>query len=311
MSEGALCLAMALDVALGWPDWLYRRVGHPVGGFARIISAGVRFGNRPRFSSSRRRSHGAATVFAVTGVAGGLGLAAQIAAFALFGTAGWALVALLAFPALAMRSLHDHVMRVARELDGARLAQARGAVTMIVGRDTAALDAAGVSRAAIESLAESFCDAVVAPLFWFAILGLPGIWMYKAINTADSLIGHRESPWTDFGWAAARTDDAANWLPARAAGAMLCLAGAGGWRVLMRDHARHASPNAGWPEAAMAGVLGIRLAGPITYDGELHDKAFIGDGEDAIPRDVHRALAIYRRACAFLFLLAGMFLWLV
>ena len=181
---------------------------------------------------------------------------------------------------------------------------------MIVGRDTAALDEAGVARAAIESLAESFCDGVIAPIFWFAFLGLPGVWMFKAINTADSMIGHIEEPWRDFGWAAARIDDLANFLPARLAAILICLAGHGGWRTLWRDHAHHASPNAGWPEAAMAGALGVRLAGPISYDGVGHDKPFIGSGGEATPGDLRRAIRIASLAWLITLMIAGAFAWL-
>ncbi len=168
---------------------------------------------------------------------------------------------------------------------------------MIVGRDVAQLDEAGVSRAAIESLSESFCDGVAAPLFWLLTLGLPGVWAYKAINTADSLIGHREERWRAFGWAAARVDDGANLIPARLGGVLICLAGGGGWSVMIRDARRHASPNA---------ALGLRLAGPVNYDGEAHDKAWIGTGRtSAGAADIRRALAVYRRACLLLWLVAG------
>ncbi len=181
---------------------------------------------------------------------------------------------------------------------------------MIVGRDTLALDRAGIARAAIESLAESFCDAIAAPLVWLIVGGLPGVWAYKAINTADSLIGHREPRWRAFGWAAARTDDAMNLVPARLGGAVLCLAAPGGWGVMVRDHARHASPNAGWTEAAMAGALDLRLAGPVIYDGVAHEKAWIGDGRtQATSDDVDRALRIYLRACLVLWLIAGATQW--
>ena len=167
------------------------------------------------------------------------------------------------------------------------------------------------ARAAIESLAENFCDGVASPLFWLLLLGLPGIWAYKAVNTADSLIGHREARWRAFGWAAARTDDLANWIPARLSGAILCLAGRGGWRILRRDAGNHVSPNAGWPEAAMAGALRLRLAGPIAYDGVMHDKKWIGDGRsDADAGDIDRALTIYLRACLILWLIAGVTIWL-
>ncbi|HWW59347.1 MAG TPA: CobD/CbiB family cobalamin biosynthesis protein, partial [Sphingopyxis sp.] len=188
---------------------------------------------------------------------------------------------------------------------------ARNAVGMIVGRDTAALDEAGVVRAAIESLAESFCDGVAAPFFWLLLLGLPGVWAYKAVNTADSLIGHREERWRAFGWAAARADDLMNLIPARLSGIILCLAGGGGWRTLWRDAGNHASPNAGWPEAAMAGALRLRLAGPVAYDGAMYDKPWIGDGaSEADEGDLGRALAIYVRACLLLWLIAGGVLWL-
>jgi adenosylcobinamide-phosphate synthase len=173
---------------------------------------------------------------------------------------------------------------------------------MIVGRDTNLLDEDGVARAATESLAESFCDGVVAPLFWLMVAGLPGIWAYKAINTADSLIGHPEAPLRAFGWAAARLDDLLNLVPARLSAILICVAGGGGWRIMWRDHACHASPNAGWPEAAMAGALGVRLAGPISYDGEMRDKLWIGDGPSADRAALARALRIYLRACGVMWL---------
>lgn len=296
-------LALALDAAIGWPTGLYRRIGHPVGLFARIIELCARCWNRWIWNARARYLGGIATVMLLLLVAGGSAWALQWLAFAALGRWAWIAVGLLSFPALAQRSLHDHVAAVAQAGD---LASARRAVGMIVGRDTQALDESGVARAAIESLAESFCDGVVAPFFWLLLFGLPGIWAYKAINTADSMIGHREAPWGPFGWAAARSDDVLNLLPARLAGALVCLAGGGGWRIMLRDARRHASPNAGWPEAAMAGALDLRLAGPIAYDGVLHDKAWIGNGRaDVGVRDVARALRLYRRACLILWLLAG------
>jgi adenosylcobinamide-phosphate synthase len=192
------------------------------------------------------------------------------------------------------------------------LSQARIAVGMIVGRDTAALDEAGIARAAIESLSESYCDGVAAPFFWLLLLGLPGVWAYKAVNTADSLIGHREERWRAFGWAAARMDDALNLIPARIGGALICIAGGGGWRTMARDARSHASPNAGWTEAAMAGALGLRLAGPIAYDGIMQDKPWIGSGRaSAGPGDIRRALRVYRRACLLLWLVAGGVAWVL
>ena len=301
----ALALALALDLALGWPAALYARLGHPVGGFARVIALCAQVGNRPQWSAARRRVMGVVTVLVLLAVAIGLAVALQALATWLAGRWAWIVIGLLAWPGLALRSLHDHVRPVALTLARDELAGARRAVAMIVGRDTATLDRAGVARAAIESLAESFCDGVAAPLFWLVVAGLPGLWAYKAINTADSLIGHREAPWGPFGWAAARLDDALNLLPARLGAVLLCLAGGGGWAVLWRDHGRHASPNAGWTEAAMAGALGLRLAGPLSYDGVAVAKDWIGHGRAAAAtRDVARALRLYRRACALLIAVA-------
>ncbi|WP_308461789.1 adenosylcobinamide-phosphate synthase CbiB [Sphingomonas folli] len=258
----------------------------------------------------RRRLFGAVTLLAAVAVAAGTAWLAERGLRALLGGLGWLAAALLAWPGLAQRSLDDHVRPVAAALDRGDLIAARTAVARIVGRDTGALDAAGVARAAVESLAESFCDAVAAPLVWLLLLGPAGLWGYKAINTADSLIGHREPRWRAFGWAAARSDDLANWLPARLGGALLCLAGGRGWRVLWRDSRRHASPNAGWTEAAMAGALGVRLAGPVAYDGTVADKPWIGDGRAALDaRDIRRALAVYRRGCLLLWCLAGAIAW--
>lgn len=201
---------------------------------------------------------------------------------------------------LAQRSLYDHVAAVARALEADDLEAARKAIGMIVGRDTADLDASGVATAAIESLAESFNDGIVAPACWLATAGLPGLFAYKAVNTADSLIGHREPRWKDFGWAAARTDDLINLAPARLAGALIAAAGGSGWKVMLRDAHRHTSPNAGWPEAAMAGALGVRLGGPVAYDGVMTHRPTFGDGPAPVASDVRRALDIYVGACGLL-----------
>jgi len=310
MAEPVALAALALDAAIGWPGALYRRIGHPVGLFARIIGACETLWNRPERSAAGRRALGVATVLLLILFAGGTGWIAQHLLLAHLGPWGWLAVALLAWPALAQRSLFDHVRPVAKALQAGDLPAAREAVGRIVGRDTASLDEPGIARAAIESLAESFCDGVVAPLFWLLLLGLPGVWAYKAINTADSMIGHREERWRAFGWAAARTDDLLNLVPARLSGLLLCLAGPGGWRTLWRDSRNHASPNAGWPEAAMAGALGLRLAGPIAYDGVMHTKPWIGDGRtDAQAADIARALRLYVRACLLLWGIAGAVAW--
>lgn len=302
--------ALVLDAAIGWPNGLYRRIGHPVGLFAKLIRACETHWNRPERSFVTRRLLGVATMLLLVATVGGGAWLVQHLLLAWLGAYGWLAVAALAWPALAQRSLFDHVRPVATALAIGDLPAAREAVARIVGRDTTALDQAGVARAAIESLAESFCDGVAAPLFWLLLLGLPGVWAYKAVNTADSMIGHREPRWRAFGWAAARTDDLLNLVPARFSGVLLCLAGAGGWRILWRDARAHASPNAGWPEAAMAGALGLRLAGPIAYDGAMHAKPWIGDGRHANAADIRRALQVYLRACLLLWLIAGGVAWL-
>lgn len=306
MADPVTLAALGLDAALGWPRTLYRLAGHPVGWFARLIDAAERRWNGPERRFGTRRLLGLLTVLLLAGLVGGTAWLVQSLLLERLGALGWAAVALLAWPAIAQRSLFDHVRAVADALDSEGLPAARVAVGAIVGRDTAALDESGISRAAIESLAESFCDGVTAPAVWLLFLGLPGVWTYKAVNTADSLIGHREERWRAFGWAAARADDLLNLIPARLSALLICLAGGGGWRILRRDAGKHASPNAGWPEAAMAGALGLRLAGPIAYDGVLHDKPWIGDGARAPSSlDIRRALRLYLGACALLWLLVG------
>lgn len=311
MAEPTILAAMALEGALGWPMSLHARIGHPVGLFARIITGCERALNRPAWPDVRRRLAGLLAMLALIGGVVCVMALAVLAIRALAGAQAWIVLALLAWPALAARSLDDHVRPVLAALEAGDLVAARRRVGMIVGRETGGLDEAGVARAAIESLAESFCDGVVAPLFWLAVGGLPGVWAYKAINTADSLIGHPEEPLRAYGWAAARIDDLANLIPARLSGVLVCLVSGGGWRVMLRDHALHASPNAGWPEAAMAGVLGVRLAGPVSYDGMLIKKPWIGkEGAEAGAAELRRALTVYRRACTVLGLGALGIAWL-
>ena len=311
MADPVALVALALDAAIGWPDRLYARIGHPVGAFARFLNLAERLGNRPDWPEGVRRGLGVLTMFFLIALTGGAAWWLDRELHLLFGRWGWVASAVLAWPGLAQRSLYVHVRPVAAALMRGDLPAARTLVARVVGRDTDRLDQAGVSRAAIETLAESFCDGIVAPLFWLLLLGLPGLWMYKAINTADSLIGHKEPRWRAFGWAAARIDDGANWVPARIAGLLVCVAGAGGWTVMKRDARAHASPNAGWPEAAMAGALGIALAGPVAYDGVTQIKPWIGrEGRAASPKDIVIALQIYTRACLLLWLIAGGVAWL-
>jgi adenosylcobinamide-phosphate synthase len=222
---------------------------------------------------------------------------------------GTVAVALIASSLIAQRSLHRHVADVAAALESGGLEAGRAAVAHIVGRDTHNLDASAVARAAIESLAENFSDGVVAPVMWMIIGGLPGAALYKAVNTADSMIGHRTPRYAAFGWAAARFDDLVN-LPASRLSAVLLVTAAAvtettsaaeAWRAVRRDARRHRSPNAGWPEAAMAGALGLSLAGPRIYGGVTVDDAYMGDGRrDATVADILRALTLYRRADAIL-----------
>ncbi len=310
MVEPTGLLALTLDAAFGWPQALYSRIGHPVGGFARVIWWCEARWNHARHSMAARRMAGVATVAILLLLTIGGGLLLTFFLDTLAGGWAWIGIAALAAPGLAQRSLYEHVRDVAHALEHQSLPAARAAVGRIVGRETQGLDEAGVSRAAIESLAESFSDGIAAPLFWLLIGGLPGIWAYKAINTADSLIGHREARWRAFGWAAARLDDVMNLVPARLAGFLICLAGGGGWRTLWRDSRKHASPNAGWPEAAMAGALDLRLAGPVIYDGTVHAKPWLGDNDRiASAADIRRALRIFVGACLFLWVIAGAFAW--
>lgn len=310
MAEPVALAALAIDAACGWPASLYARIGHPVGGFARLINACEATGNRPDLREKTRKITGICTILLVVFAGAGTAWIAEYTIRQVLDSYAWFALALLAWPALAQRSLDDHVRPIALALEGGDLAQARQAVAQIVGRDTATLDEPAIARAAIESLAESFCDGVVALFFWLLALGLPGLWAYKGINTADSLIGHREPRWRAFGWASARLDDLANLIPARLAGILLCIAGGGGWRTMWRDARLHASPNAGWPEAAMAGALDLRLAGPIAYDGVVCEKPWIGTGRTAATgSDIRRALRLYRRACLLLWLIAGGAAW--
>jgi adenosylcobinamide-phosphate synthase len=296
----AMLVALAIDAAIGWPEALFRRIGHPVTWLGRLIAALDTRLNRADRSEAARVRAGAATVALVVA-------AAALPALALHASlpAGWlgiVLGGLLAWPLVAARSLHAHVTAVARPLASGDIAGARAAVSMIVGRDPAQLDASGIGRAALESLAENASDGVVAPLFWGALLGLPGIAAYKAVNTLDSMIGHRTPRHAAFGRVAARLDDAANVVPARLTGLLIALASGrprASLRAMARDARRHRSPNAGWPEAAMAGALGVRLSGPRVYADRVADEPWLNAGApDPTPGDVCRGLAVYLRMTA-------------
>ncbi|MDB5510869.1 MAG: adenosylcobinamide-phosphate synthase [Enterovirga sp.] len=293
-----LCLALVLDAAIGDPDWLWRRWPHPVAWLGALIGWCDRVLNRDSWSGHTRRAAGVAAAVLLIAASALPALAVERCLRAL--PAGDVLVALIASVFLAQRSLHEHVRRVGDAFEHG-LPDARRAVSMIVGRDPDRLDEAGVARAAIESSAENFSDGVVAPAFWFALFGLPGLVAYKAVNTADSMIGHLSVRHRDFGWAAARLDDLMNLFPARIAGALIALgaAVAGGsppraFAVMLRDSGIHRSPNAGWPEAAMAGALGLALGGPRLYAAGPVDEPFLNaEGRrDSGSGDIGRALRV-------------------
>ena len=299
----AMLLALAIDVAMGWPDALFRRIGHPVTWIGRVISAlesGFNTG-----TARRRKIAGAGTALAV--ILGCVGVAWALVTLLPGGVVGVILTGILAWPLVAARSLHEHVADVAAPLAQRDLAAAREAIARIVGRNPETLDAPAMSRAALESLSENASDGVVAPLFWGALFGLPGIAGYKAINTLDSMIGYRNARYEDFGWAAARIDDVANWVPARLTGGMIAAVSKArgvAFRTMLRDARSHRSPNAGFPEASMAGALGIRLSGPRVYDGVPTDDPWLNPvGGDPRPEDIQLGLRLFRRTVAVLALL--------
>ncbi len=300
-------LALLIEATLGYPEWLVRTIGHPVTWIGELIGALDRRLNREGVDASRRRSAGAFALVVSVAAAAAAARLLELACLELaFGTA---IAAIAASTLLAQRSLHAHVARVAIALETKGLSAARQAVSHIVGRDPESLDEAGVARAAIESLAENFSDGVVAPALWLTLGGLAGGAAYKAVNTADSMIGHRTQRHGAFGWAAARLDDLVN-LPASRLSALLLVAAAAltpgrswrnAWRAILRDARRHRSPNAGYPEAAMAGALDLALAGPRTYGGVEIADACMGSGRRcATAADIRAALSLYIRADAIL-----------
>jgi adenosylcobinamide-phosphate synthase len=321
MSVALALFAMLIELCAGYPQALSRAIGHPVTWIGRLIATLDRLLNRdtpppfppPQLGEGRegaRRYAGILAILLLLAIVGSITFVVERELLRLpFGSIA---VAVIASTLIAQRSLHQHVADVATALEQGGVIAGRTAVAKIVGRDPQTLDAAGVARAAIESLAENFSDGIVAPVFWMAIAGLPGAALYKAINTADSMIGHRTPRHEAFGWAAARLDDLVN-LPASRLSALLLVAGAAlnknaapaaAWRTVLRDAARHRSPNAGYPEAAMAGALGLSLAGPRVYGGVTIDDATMGDGRrDATAADIRQALMLYRYADAILLVL--------
>jgi adenosylcobinamide-phosphate synthase len=299
--------ALVIEAAFGYPQALVRRVGHPVMWIGALIAWADRRWNRAADAFARRRFWGVAFVVGLVGTMAAIGSLLTWLVLRLlpepFATVA---LAILASSLLAQRSLDHHVAAVATGLEKGGIDDGRRAVAMIVGRDPDRLDEAGVARAAIESLAENFSDGVVAPLLWLVVAGLPGLLVYKAINTADSMVGHLSERHCAFGWAAARLDDLINLPASRLSALFLMLAACvvpdalphAAWRAVWRDAQKHRSPNAGWPEAAVAGGLGLRLAGPRIYHGEVVADAWMGEGRAEVDAgDIRHALRLYRVAC--------------
>ena len=299
-----LVAGLVIDALFGDMPAVFRYVPHPVVLAGRAIAFFDRKLNRETRSEASRRERGVVTVIVLVGGAAVLGLTVErICRGSLVGAAVEAVtIAVL----VAQRSLYAHVAAVAAALATGGLAGGRESVRHIVGRDPMSLDAYGVARAAIESLAENFSDGVVAPVFWYLLLGLPGLFAYKMANTLDSMIGHRTPHYRAFGWAAARLDDVLNTVPAPLSGVLLAAAAAfakngrpgHALTIMLRDGRKHHSPNAGWPESAMAGALGLALAGPRRYPEGLVADPWLGDGSArAGISDIVRGLQLYRLAC--------------
>ncbi len=298
--------SLSIEAAAGYPQGLFRAVGHPVTWIGALLAWCERRWNGARLTFARRKANGIAALLVTLAVTLSVSGALTRLAGVLPPLVSLAVTGLFASTLLAQRSLADHVRAVADGLDRGGLEAGRNAVSLIVGRDKDSLDAAGVGRAAIESLAENFSDGVAAPVFWLTVAGLPGAAAYKAINTADSMIGHKSERYLAFGWAAARLDDLVNLPASRLAAFWLVLAALlmpkasakGALQAICRDASRHRSPNAGWPEAAMAGALGLRLGGCRIYAAKVVEDHWMGDGRaDVSSTDIKYALRLYRFAC--------------
>jgi len=295
-------LAALIERFVGYPENIQKAIGHPAQWMGAAIDwLDANLNTRPH-DLFEGRMRGAAALLVLIGASA---LPAWFIAHLLSGfSSGWIIEAALATAFLAQKSLRDHVRDVERALSSS-LTAGKAAVSKIVGRNTETLDESGISRAALESLAENAADGVVAPLFWYLLLGLPGLVAYKAVNTADSMIGHKSDEHLHFGYASARFDDVLNFIPARLtalifAGAALFenqQAASAAWSSAWADAGKHRSPNAGWPEAAMAGALGLRFGGPRDYDGETVDLPWLGSGREKFTRqDITRGLQLYDRS---------------
>ncbi|MEM7067297.1 MAG: adenosylcobinamide-phosphate synthase CbiB [Pseudomonadota bacterium] len=302
-----LLIALVADWFFGEPEFLWSRFAHPIVLFGKTISFfDTRF-NVSDASDDRKYRNGAFSICVLIAIALLAGLTLDwLIEFT--GLIGWFVEVFIVFVLLAQKSLHDHVKAVVSGLREEGLDGGQKAVGMIVGRDPKLLDQSGVCRASIESLAENFSDGVVAPAFWYAIFGLPGIIVYKMINTADSMIAYKNEKYLWFGRVAAQIDDLANWLPARMSALLIAIgvgvrngvdAGRGALKCAMKDNGLHRSPNAGWPEAAMAGGVGIALGGPREYPGETVAQVFLNASgkRDLGGPDIEKCLTVFARAC--------------
>ncbi|SMX22575.1 adenosylcobinamide-phosphate synthase CbiB [Boseongicola aestuarii] len=308
MSAAAMIVALAAEGAFGWPDRVFRAVGHPVTWIGRLINHMDANFNLSEDSPDEQRKWGRITLLIV--LAAAVLPTALIAAILPGGWLGMLLTGLLAAPLVAPRSMYSHVADVAVPLKEGDLVRARLAVAKIVGRNPDNLDTEGIARASIESLAENTSDGIVAPVFWGVLLGLPGIAAYKAVNTADSMIAHKSERHLHFGRATASLDDIANWFPARLTALLFCIVQPAVLRALkvtFADASQHRSPNAGWPEAAMAGALGVRLSGPRSYaEGPSDDPFLNASANDPAPTDIDRALKLFLRAICLLAVLLAL-----
>ena len=297
-----LFFAILLDWVMGDPKQIYRHVFHPVQFMGELLAWFEARFNRPglRFGQAKRRGLFVLILYLLIWVVFAAALSLM---FDLFGVWGWLLEMIVVAVFLSARSLYEHVWDVCNALKFKTVSEARDVVGHIVGRDPGALDEYGVARAAIESGAENLSDGFVAPLMFYLVAGLPGLFFYKAVNTADSMIGHKTHRFIAFGWAAARLDDLLNWIPARFSGGLIvvlaqiyCGAGLASWRVMRRDARKHSSPNSGWPEAAMAGALGIAVAGPRVYKDMMKQDPWINARGrlDANAEDIWQALQLMR-----------------
>ena len=299
-----LLVALVVDALLGEPDWAWSRVPHPIVLIGRAIGIAENRCNR----GENRKAKGMLVTAGLVAAALAVGwLIAVLPDHGLLELLGAAIL-------LSYGSLRDHVAAVASGLSTS-LSEGRREVAKLVGRDVAGMEEADVARAALESAAESFSDGVVAPAFWFVVFGLPGILVYKVVNTADSMIGHRNERHGEFGMATARLDDALNWIPARLTGLLMAVSNGalGRFWAIRKDASLHRSPNAGWPEAALAAAMDVALSGPRTYDGITTDFPYINEGgrRGLTAGDVHDGLAVLRRSwiglCVACILLAILF----